>query len=121
MDGGEVFNNSLLSREVEREDFFENVLGKKVFMKVHFQTHNFLFEYFTNNNSDFTHYFFRVMCLQLLTEGPGVEVWRRCGYCDGGKAGVERLGRWNKAKLSLPGHLSLFRGIKDHAIVSLNF
>ncbi|KAK4301567.1 hypothetical protein Pmani_026345 [Petrolisthes manimaculis] len=39
----------------------------------------------------------------------GVEVWRRCVYCENGEAGVERLGRWNETKPGIPGHPSLFR------------
>ncbi|KAK3892432.1 hypothetical protein Pcinc_003665 [Petrolisthes cinctipes] len=49
------------------------------------------------------------MCIQCLTEGAGVEVWRRCGYCEGGQAGVERLGTWNETTLGIPEHPSLFR------------
>ncbi|KAK3893545.1 hypothetical protein Pcinc_002610 [Petrolisthes cinctipes] len=30
------------------------------------------------------------MSLQCLTEGAGVEVWRRCGNCEVGEAGVEK-------------------------------
>ncbi|KAK4311489.1 hypothetical protein Pmani_017038 [Petrolisthes manimaculis] len=42
-------------------------------------------------------------------EGTGVEVWRRCGYCEGGQAGVERLGTWNETTPGIPQHPSLFR------------
>ncbi|KAK3892443.1 hypothetical protein Pcinc_003676 [Petrolisthes cinctipes] len=51
------------------------------------------------------------MSLQCLTEGAAVEVWRRCGYCEVGEAGVEKLGIWNATKFGSPGHSSSFR---DH-------
>ncbi|KAK3881568.1 hypothetical protein Pcinc_013998 [Petrolisthes cinctipes] len=44
-----------------------------------------------------------------MAEDAGVEVWRRCVYCEDGEAGVERLGRWNETKPGIPGHPSLFR------------
>ncbi|KAK4301575.1 hypothetical protein Pmani_026353 [Petrolisthes manimaculis] len=42
-------------------------------------------------------------------EDAGVEVWRRCGYCELGEAGVEKLGIWNATKSGILGDSSSFR------------